>query len=60
MTMFDHDGGRGVKISENLTTWYMDAPEREGLLPHFLKNLEVFESSSSCDRVLMQKNNVNM
>ena len=26
MTMFDHDGGRGVKISENLTTWYMDAP----------------------------------
>ena len=24
MTMFDHDGGRGVKISENLTTWYMD------------------------------------
>ena len=27
MTMFDHDGGReGVKISENLTTWYMDDP----------------------------------
>ena len=26
MTMFDHDGGRGVKNSENLTTWYMDAP----------------------------------
>ena len=27
MTMFDHDGGRGVKISENLTTWYMDGPK---------------------------------
>ena len=26
MTMFDYDGGRGVKISENLTTWYMDGP----------------------------------
>ena len=26
MTMFDHDGGRGVKIPANLTTWYMDAP----------------------------------
>ena len=26
MTMFDHEGGGGVKISENLTTWYMDAP----------------------------------
>ena len=25
MTMFDHEG-EGVKISENLTTWYMDAP----------------------------------
>ena len=23
MTMFDHEGGGGVKISENLTTWYM-------------------------------------
>ena len=26
MTMFDHEGGGGVKISENLTTWYIDAP----------------------------------
>ena len=27
MTTFDREGGRGeVKISENLTTWYMDAP----------------------------------
>ena len=26
MTMFDHEGGGEVKISENLTTWYMDAP----------------------------------
>ena len=29
MTMFDHDGGGGVKIFENLTTWYMDAPYRK-------------------------------
>ena len=29
MTMFDHDGGRGVKNSENLTTWYMDAPKSD-------------------------------
>ena len=26
LTMFDHDGGRGIKISENLTTWYMIDP----------------------------------
>ena len=26
MTMFDHNGGKGVKIPENLTAWYMDAP----------------------------------
>ena len=26
MTMFDHEGGGGVKISENLTTWYINAP----------------------------------
>ena len=28
MTMFDHEGWRGVKISKNLITWYMDAPIR--------------------------------
>ena len=26
MTTFDHEGGREVKISENLTTWYMNDP----------------------------------
>ena len=25
MTMFDHNGGGRVEISENLSTWYMDA-----------------------------------
>ena len=26
VSMFDHNEGGGIKISENLTTWYMDAP----------------------------------
>ena len=37
MTMFDNDGGGGVKISKNLATWYMDAPRAKVLKIVFMK-----------------------
>ena len=34
--MFDHDGEKWIKISENLTTWYMDTPKERILTSQVL------------------------
>ena len=51
MTMFDHEGGGGVKISENLTTWYMDGPldilMEEFKLNHDFSELSMFDMLDS-------------